>query len=277
MKTFILIWGIIFSVTCKADDGQSLFQATCSACHSIGKGRLVGPDLKGISERRSKTWAVNFIRSSQTMIKSGDPEAVAVYTEHNKILMPDVNLSDAQIADILAFIESAGSGAAQPTSSVPAPDMLANATQSNIDSGADLFSGKTRLHNNGPSCAACHKVKDNRIFSSGLLAKELTLSWENMGSAGVAAIIKNPPFPAMKAAYLDYPMTDEEALSLTAYLRSVSQERYYQNERYYDIFFITSGLFVFVVILVGIEILYFKRKRKSVNEKIFIRQTQVAN
>lgn len=277
MRTFLLFLGVIFSIRCPADDGQVLFQKTCAACHSIGKGRLVGPDLRNLSERRSKEWLVNFIRSSQTIIKSGDPQAMTVYSEYNKILMPDVNYSDAQIADILAFIESSGSGDAQPAASTPAPDILANANHSNIDAGAKLFSGKDRLHNNGPSCAVCHKVKDDLIFSSGLLAKELTVTYENIGSGGVAAILKNPPFPVMKSAYLKHTLTDEEVLNLTAYLRSVSQERFYQHERNYNILFISTGFFGFLMILIGIEIIYFRRKRRSVNEKIFKRQTQVAN
>jgi mono/diheme cytochrome c family protein len=277
MKTVLLFLEFIFSISCIADDGKVLFQTTCAACHTIGKGRLVGPDLKNLSERRSKEWSANFIRSSQTLIKSGDPEAVAVFTEYNKMLMPDVSYNDAQIGDILVYVENESAGTSDPQPSTPVPDMLANVTQSNIDDGADLFSGKTRLSNQGPSCAACHKVKDNRIFSSGKLAKELTLTYENMGSAGVAAILKNPPFPAMKSSYSNHPLTDEEVLYLTAYLKTVSKERFYQNPRDYDLLFITSGFFVFLMILIGIEILYFKRKRQSVNENIFKRQTQVAN
>ena len=44
-----------------ASNGKSLFEQKCSACHTIGGGRLVGPDLKGVTETRSQEWLTNFI------------------------------------------------------------------------------------------------------------------------------------------------------------------------------------------------------------------------
>lgn len=80
--------------------------AVCAACHTIGKGKLVGPDLKGVNERHDKEWLHSFIRSSQTMVKNGDPIAVKLFEENNKIPMPDNNLTDEQIDNILAYIEN---------------------------------------------------------------------------------------------------------------------------------------------------------------------------
>ena len=37
----------------QAKTGEEIFQSGCNACHTIGGGRLVGPDLLGVSERRS--------------------------------------------------------------------------------------------------------------------------------------------------------------------------------------------------------------------------------
>jgi len=52
---------------------------TCNACHSIGGGKKIGPDLKGITERRDEAWLVKFIQSSQTMVKEGDTAAINVF------------------------------------------------------------------------------------------------------------------------------------------------------------------------------------------------------
>src|SRR5437762_3205955 len=49
------------------------FKKICSACHTFGKGIKVGPDLKGVTERRQRSWLLKFVRSSQTVIQSGDP------------------------------------------------------------------------------------------------------------------------------------------------------------------------------------------------------------
>ncbi len=80
--------------------------ATCAACHTIGKGKLIGPDLKGVTERRDEAWLISFIKSSQTMIKSGDEIAVQMFEEYNKIPMPDNPLTDEQIKGLLSYIKN---------------------------------------------------------------------------------------------------------------------------------------------------------------------------
>ena len=52
---------LIFLVsTVRAQDGEQLFQQ-CKACHSIGQGKLLGPDLLDMSKRRDAVWLKNFI------------------------------------------------------------------------------------------------------------------------------------------------------------------------------------------------------------------------
>ncbi len=58
--------------------GEAEFNTTCVACHTVGKGRLVGPDLAGVTERRSAEWLISFIKSSQARINSGVRDAVSV-------------------------------------------------------------------------------------------------------------------------------------------------------------------------------------------------------
>jgi len=54
------------------DPGEQVFNTTCFACHTIGGGRLIGPDLAGVHEKRSQEWLEKFIKSSQSMINAGD-------------------------------------------------------------------------------------------------------------------------------------------------------------------------------------------------------------
>lgn len=82
--------------------------AQCKACHTIGGGRLVGPDLKGITEKFPEQWLIKFIQNSQALVKSGDKEAVKVFNEYNKFPMPSHNLTDAQVKDILLYIKNGG-------------------------------------------------------------------------------------------------------------------------------------------------------------------------
>ncbi len=81
MKTLFTLVGLLIFILGNANEGQDLFKLTCAACHTVGKGKLVGPDLQNISEKRSQDWLVSFIKSSGTMIKSGDADAVAIFEE----------------------------------------------------------------------------------------------------------------------------------------------------------------------------------------------------
>ena len=94
--------------------------AVCAACHTIGKGKLIGPDLKGVTEKHDREWLYSFIRSSQTMIKNGDPKAVAIFEEYNKIPMPDNNFTDEQIERLLVYIENYDESAAAMAEQAPA-------------------------------------------------------------------------------------------------------------------------------------------------------------
>jgi len=62
--------------------GEALFKAKgCTACHAYGK-RLTGPDLKGVTRRRTAQWMEAQILHPETMIKQ-DPIARALFAEYN--------------------------------------------------------------------------------------------------------------------------------------------------------------------------------------------------
>jgi len=277
MKYILLFIGSLLAIALLAQDGPGLFQQKCAACHTIGKGRLVGPDLKNITLSKERSWLVSFIHSSQTVIQSGDPDAKAIFEEYNRILMPDAGLTDAEIEAVLNYIETASSGEPGIENESPVVDLLDGITKENIYKGANLFSGKTRLTAGGLACSNCHKVKDDNEFTAGTLAKELTTTYDIMGSAGIAAIIKSPPFPAMNQAYLKHPLTEEEVINLTAYLKKVSQNRYYQHSRDYSLLFVILGLFFSSGIIIFTMALYFRHKRGSVRDDIYKRQKPVIN
>ena len=276
MKTILIILGISMMTMGRANEGEQLFNKTCAACHTIGKGRLVGPDLLNITEKRSQEWLIPFIKSSTSMIKSGDAEAIAIFKEYNNLLMPDNPYSDAQIISILEYINQGGSNLVGQESAV-AVDILSGTTAENINTGLRLFSGSQQLTNGGAACTSCHKVRDERIFSSGTLAKDLSESFDVMGSAGMAAVIKSPPFPVMQVAYTNHALTEEEVINLTAYLKSVSKERIYQRPRDFSMIFAIFGLIAFSMILMSTIILYFKRKKFPVNREILERSSKVIN
>jgi mono/diheme cytochrome c family protein len=93
------------SIFAQAPDGSQLF-LPCKACHNIGTGKLIGPDLYGITKRRDKEWIRRFIKNSQDVVKSGDEYAVKLFEAHNKIPMPPFAYSDEQIDAVVKYIDS---------------------------------------------------------------------------------------------------------------------------------------------------------------------------
>lgn len=85
--------------------GRQLFTSRCTSCHAINK-EVVGPALRDVDKRHTMPWIINFVHSSQTVIKSGDPAAIALFKSHNNTVMPDhPDLKNEQIQDIIAYIK----------------------------------------------------------------------------------------------------------------------------------------------------------------------------
>lgn len=265
----------LFSGTLFSQDGASLFQSkTCSACHSIGKGRLVGPDLKDVTQRRSEAWLLSFIKSPQSMINS-DPDAKALAADYGGTVMADQNLTDAEIKSILAYIteQSGGAVAADTTPAAPVRS-TDDATAAEIEMGKNLFSGVASFKNGGPTCISCHNVNYADVIPGGLLAKDLTESYtRNGGDAGIMGMISTPPFPAMQVAFGNRKLTDQEVFALTAFLNKVSKDTAGRQADQGDPLLYggvpaVAGLFCLIFLL------YFNRKKATVKHAIYTRQVK---
>jgi len=108
-KSCILLLAVLFSFTFQVSaqsDGAAIFKANCTACHMIGGGRLVGPDLQGITEKRTKDWLKKWINSSSELIASGDADAIAIFEEYNKVAMTNFYFSDEDSEALYAYLEN---------------------------------------------------------------------------------------------------------------------------------------------------------------------------
>ncbi len=90
------------------DTGTYVFQSRCSACHTIGKGDMVGPDLAGVTSRRERSWLVRYLRAPDQMLAEKDPIATALSAKYKNVTMPNLRLSDGEIAVLLSFLEAQG-------------------------------------------------------------------------------------------------------------------------------------------------------------------------
>lgn len=101
----LLALGVSFA---KADvaEGDKLFNANCTSCHALNE-KVVGPALKGVTEKYDEAWLIKWIKNSQALVKSGDAKAVKVYNENNQSVMTSFeSLTDDQIKSILAYIKN---------------------------------------------------------------------------------------------------------------------------------------------------------------------------
>ena len=115
-----------------AAEGETLFKNNCAACHAASDEVLVGPGLKGISERRPIEWIVKWVHNPQAVIASGDKYANDLYNKFNKAAMtPYPNFSEAQIKGIIAYIDASNAAPAAPAAgAAPVAGAAAPAAQS---------------------------------------------------------------------------------------------------------------------------------------------------
>jgi cytochrome c2 len=255
----------------QADRGRETFEAACAACHTIGGGRLVGPDLQGLHERRSEQWIIQFVQHSQALIASGDASAKALFEEYQEIVMPDQPFSVGEIREILAYIRRTEAFGAAPSAATAAGEGTGS-TEEQLQLGRELFQGTTRFANGGPSCTSCHDVTDAAITGGGVLARELTTAVSRLSAPGVQAIIANPPFPVMQRAYRDHPLIEAEVAALVGFLGLVGAQQALHQPRGIGPRLFASGVIGSVLLLLLYSVVWRRRLKGSVNQRIYDRQ-----
>ena len=83
-------------------EGKVAFETKCLACHSIGQGKKLGPDLAGVTQRRTDPWLTQWLAEPEKMLLT-DASAKAMLKEYNNIPMPNQGLSKKEIAQYLAY------------------------------------------------------------------------------------------------------------------------------------------------------------------------------
>lgn len=270
-----MFWG--FLMQSSAQDGEAIFKKNCAMCHFVGGGRLVGPDLIGVTTKRNEDWLMKWTKSSQSLIKSGDKDAKAIFDEYAGVIMPDQNIPDGDIKAIYAFIASKSSAApatasADTVKKEVVPDASNKATAEDIERGKNIFIGSVALANGGPSCISCHNVNYKGVMPGGLLAKDLTDVFSRMGGdAGIHGIMGAPPFPAMTQAYKDHPLTDKEIADITAFLNKVDKDKSNQVVAAANPL-LAGGAIGTSVLFILIFVMWHARKRFTVKKDIYNRQ-----
>ena len=82
--------------------GKSVYDVKCASCHKMTDEKLVGPGWKGVTDRRTPEWVMNFVTNVDEMIEK-DPEAQKML-EECLVRMPNQNLSETDARATLEFM-----------------------------------------------------------------------------------------------------------------------------------------------------------------------------
>ncbi len=108
-KTLTLILAIIFSLFFSMslltdEKGKEIYtNKGCVACHTIGNGKLSGPDLLGVTKRREEQWLKQWLKSPETMLQT-DPIAKDMLKEFY-VPMPNLGLTDEEIEQLIIYFK----------------------------------------------------------------------------------------------------------------------------------------------------------------------------
>lgn len=230
-----------------ADEGKYLFGQKCVTCHTVGGGKLVGPDLKDVTTRREKQWVLRFIMEPDVMVQK-DPEGIKLFEEFKKVPMTNLGISVKEAEALYAFLE----GPKKEVAPVAEKPVVGDAV-----TGQKLFTGATPFSKGGPSCMTCHSVGGTGRFGGGSLGPDLTNAVGKFKADGMAGLLKGLPFPTMQPVYRNKSLTAEEQAHLLAFFTSSDQ----QTPRDFPWHFLLIGVAGFVLGIVVPHVVWMKRSR----------------
>jgi protein SCO1/2 len=87
------------------DKGAYLFATRCAACHTIGHGDKIGPDLLGVTNVRDLNWLRRTISEPDKLLAEKDPIATALFKQYKEVQMPRLGLAEADINVLIDFMK----------------------------------------------------------------------------------------------------------------------------------------------------------------------------
>lgn len=200
-----------------AQDRVDDFRLNCTSCHTIGGGRLVGPDLLGVTERKDRAWLTRFIVDPQGVIDSGDAYALKLLEEARGVKMTGVpGMTNDRAMNLLDLIETESALEKSQFAGIKLSDRPF--TAADIAAGRQVFLGTNRLANRGPACVSCHSVNGIGVLAGGKLGPDLNAVYERLnGRKGLATWLSAPPTPIMQSVFGNHPLDEDEILPLVAF------------------------------------------------------------
>lgn len=208
----------------QGQDTPDYYRANCMNCHTIGGGRLAGPDLKDVGKRKDAEWLIGFMQNPRAVIESGDAYAAKLVEESpgGAIMPTPPQMTRYRAEQILKLIEAESKLEKSQFQGVRVSNKPF--TQADREQGREIFTGSQTLTNGGAACNACHTMHDLPALGGGHLGPDLTLVYERLkGRKALSAWLTAPATETMQPIFKNKPLEADEIHALAAYFEDSAQ------------------------------------------------------
>lgn len=222
---FVVIAFLVFitAPVALSQDTPDYYRANCMNCHTIGGGRLTGPDLKDVGKRNDAEWLIAFMQNPKAVIDSGDAYAAKITEESRGVVMPTLpGMTRYRAEQILKLIEAESKLEKSQFQGI----RISNKPFTDADraAGHAIFTGTRQLKNGGAACNACHSMHNLSSLGGGHLGPDLTKVYERLkGRKSLSAWLMAPATETMQPIFKNRPLEAEEIHALAAYFEDAAQ------------------------------------------------------
>ncbi len=255
----------------QGQDTPDYFRQNCISCHTIGGGRLTGPDLKDVTTRQDRQWLTKFLMNPRNVIDSSDPYAKKIFEESRNVPMPTPPGITADRAEKLLDLIEAESQLEESqfkglqVSTEPFTD-------ADRARGRNIFLGPLRLMDGGTACVSCHSMHGTPALGGGRLGPDLTNVYNRLeGRVALSAWLIAPGTETMQPIFKNHPLSADEIHALVAYFESTAAEGPADNSAN-RITFLLSGLALAVMGVFMFDVIW-KRRFHSVRRALVAANT----
>ncbi len=224
LQCSVMLLGSLLPIQGWAQDTPDYYRQNCMNCHTIGGGRLTGPDLKDVAQRRDAEWLINFMQNPRAVVDSGDAYAVKLVEESRGVVMPVApGMSRYRAEQIIKLIEAESKLEKSQFQGV----QVSNEPFTELDriAGRNIFVGMQALTNRGTACNACHSMHDLSALGGGRLGPDLTRVYERLkGRQAMSAWLMAPATETMQPVFKNHPLEAAEIHALTAYFEASASQ-----------------------------------------------------
>jgi mono/diheme cytochrome c family protein len=234
-----------------AQQPADFFRQNCMSCHTIGGGRITGPDLKGVTQQKDAAWLEKFIQNPKAAIDGGDAYAVQLQQEARGVVMPTISGMNGDMAKaMIAFLDAESKLAKSQFAGGAISDRPL--TAADLAMGRELFYGTKKLANGGAACVNCHTMGTVGGLGGGRLGPDLTQVYARLGGRkAVGAWLMAPATPTMQSVFRGAALQPEEILPLLAMIEDAARQGPVANQGSLVKFFVAgfAGLALGLVLL----------------------------